>query len=150
MTRTFCGIDPGREKFGFAVCTQDALLFSAILPVNETRPLIACIAARNYLPLAHWRQEGEIPAATGKPAAVFIGNGTGADFFIRKLQKAAIDHQVVDEKMTTLEGRQLYWRLHPPTGLWRFFPLSLRVPPRPLDDLAAWAIAQRGVAEISR
>jgi hypothetical protein len=48
--------------------------------------------------------------------------------------------ETADEYGTTLKGRELYWKLHPPKGLWKLVPTSLRTPPRDIDDLAAWAI----------
>jgi hypothetical protein len=48
--------------------------------------------------------------------------------------------------MTTLEARNLYWRLHPQKGVWRLLPRSLLTPPRPVDDLAAWIIMRRTLA----
>ncbi|MBR0203998.1 MAG: hypothetical protein IJQ56_06520, partial [Synergistaceae bacterium] len=53
--------------------------------------------------------------------------------------------KVVNEKNTTLEARELYWRLHEPSFLMRLIPKNLRVPDRILDDLAAWAIGLRAL-----
>ncbi|MDR2779856.1 MAG: endonuclease, partial [Synergistaceae bacterium] len=64
----------------------------------------------------------------------------------KQLRGRKIDYVVADERMTTLEARELYWRIHPPRGLSRLIPVSLRVPPRSVDDLAAWAIMRRAVA----
>jgi hypothetical protein len=52
---------------------------------------------------------------------------------------------LVDEKRTTLEARERYWILHRP-ALWQScLPRRLRIPPRAVDDLAAWAIALRSL-----
>jgi hypothetical protein len=61
--------------------------------------------------------------------------------------ESGIGYKLTDERMTTLEARGLYWALHPPRGMYRIIPKSLRVPPRNLDDLAAWAIIQRAISE---
>ena len=57
---------------------------------------------------------------------------------------AALSHKVVEEYGTTLEAREIYWRLHAPRGLMKLVPTSLRTPPRNVDDLAAYAILLRG------
>ncbi|MDP7423155.1 MAG: resolvase, partial [bacterium] len=51
--------------------------------------------------------------------------------------------RLVDERESTLEGRRRYFQEHPPRGLWRLVPLSLRYPPEPFDDLVAVILAER-------
>ena len=60
-----------------------------------------------------------------------------------------VGHEIitVDERNTTLEARSLYWRLHRPGIFVRLLPEGMRVPPRVIDDLAAWAVALRGLKE---
>ncbi|NBQ19477.1 MAG: resolvase [Synechococcaceae bacterium WB5_2A_257] len=41
------------------------------------------------------------------------------------------------EAGSTLAARGRYWQLFPPRNLWKLLPEGLRLPPRPLDDLAA-------------
>jgi hypothetical protein len=72
-----------------------------------------------------------------------MGNGTGAREFMASVGGFPFEVEFVREKGTTLEARNLYWNLHPPAGWLRFVPRSLIVPPRDIDDLAAWAIALR-------
>jgi hypothetical protein len=81
----------------------------------------------------------EVPAGV----VVALGNGTGM-----RAARAALDRPgrilvVVDEHATSEEGRRLYWRDHPARGWRRWLPPGLRVPPRSLDDYAAYAIALR-------
>lgn len=49
----------------------------------------------------------------------------------------------VDERNTTLEARDRYWMLFPPRGLQRLIPSGLRLPPRPVDDVAALLLLER-------
>jgi hypothetical protein len=77
---------------------------------------------------------------------VYLGNGTGSGAYMRMMDERGIKYDVIDERMTTLEGRSLYWLLHPPRGVMRLIPASLRVPPRAVDDLAAWAILKRALS----
>lgn len=136
-----CGIDPGRDKFGIALTEGTKLLFSAVVPIGFMDTALESVCTGNWEALSAWLQEGA--PASGIPGLVCLGNGTGSQIFEKKLIEKSINYCMIDERMTTLEGRKLYWRLHPPKGLWRIVPLSLRTPPRPVDDLAAWAIASR-------
>lgn len=138
----FCGLDPGREKFGLALGNRISLVFSAIAPISMLKESVRCLDLGDFSGIAHLRQEGE-PSARVKISGIFLGNGTGFRAFADELEKSGVPFASVDEGLTTLEGRSLYWRLHPPRGLWRLVPISLRVPPRPIDDMAAWAILIR-------
>jgi RNase H-fold protein (predicted Holliday junction resolvase) len=138
----FCGLDPGREKFGLALGNRVSLVFSAIAPISMLKEAVRCLGLGDFRGVAHLRQEGE-PAAHVEISGIFLGNGTGFRAFADGLDERGVPFVPVDESLTTLEGRSLYWRLHPPRGLWRFVPTSLRVPPRPIDDMAAWAILIR-------
>lgn len=135
------GIDPGRWKTGFALADGGRLLFSAIVPSGERERLILAIERGDWKSLAEWEQEGsavEVPQI--RPEAVYVGSGTSSGEFRAALP---FPHTVVEEYGTTLEARKIYWRLHPPRGLMKFVPLSLRTPPRNVDDLAAYAILLR-------
>ncbi|MDR1481254.1 MAG: endonuclease [Synergistaceae bacterium] len=137
-----CGLDPGREKFGLAVGNRSTLAFSAIAPVSMLAEVICCLEIRDFGGVAHLRLEGRA-AAYPEISEIFLGNGTGFRAFADRLERRGVPFTAADESFTTLEGRSLYWRLHPPRGLWRFVPVSLRVPPRSVDDMAAWAVLIR-------
>ena len=53
------------------------------------------------------------------------------------------DVKIVDEKNTTLEARKLYWKKNPPSGWRRLLPISMQVPPVPVDDIAAEVLANK-------
>lgn len=141
----YCGIDPGREKFGIAFADAHRLICAAIAPTPRF-PLVAdCMRSRNLLPLREWVTEGSVSEAPLAKTAlkIFLGDGTFHYFFLATLTERQMPHILADERNTTLDARGLYWQLHPPTGLRKLIPVSLQVPPRPLDDLAAWAIIIR-------
>ncbi|WP_225885240.1 resolvase [Leptolyngbya sp. KIOST-1] len=50
---------------------------------------------------------------------------------------------LVDERYTTLEARDRYWQMYPPTGLAGLVPQSLRKIPRPIDDIVAILLIER-------
>ena len=134
------GIDPGRFKIGLALADCDKLLFSAIVPKDEQEILFTAVKNSNWGLLEIWKKEGSSSCVIDKtPQRILIGNGTSSKEIKNSL--ATLEHvETVDEYGTTLAGRSLYWKLHPPKGLMRIIPTSLRTPPRDIDDLAAWAI----------
>jgi RNase H-fold protein (predicted Holliday junction resolvase) len=135
-----CGIDPGRWKIGIALSEDGKLLFSAVIPRSELGEIRHALNEGAWSVLGKWCLEGSVARLDGKlPDKVFIGDGTSSEE-IKKILGRQKQIETVDERGSTLEGRRLYWKLHPPAGLWRFVPLSLRTPPRDIDDLAAWAI----------
>ena len=82
-------------------------------------------------------------------AVVALGDGTGSGEARAALARAGHTVAMVDEFATSEEGRRLYWRDHPVRGWRRWPPAGLRVPPRPLDDYAAYAIALRWLGRTS-
>jgi RNase H-fold protein (predicted Holliday junction resolvase) len=55
----------------------------------------------------------------------------------------ALNIVLVDERYTTLEARDRYWQMFPPTGLTKLLPRGLRQPPRPIDDIVAILLIER-------
>jgi RNase H-fold protein (predicted Holliday junction resolvase) len=143
----YCGIDPGREKFGFAVGGADILRFAAIIPFENMLDALECLLGGDPRGIASWRTEGECESF-GAVSRVFIGNGTGHERYADIFRDSGVETEITDERMTTLEARDLYWRLHPRKGLRRLLPRSLLTPPRPVDDLAAWIIMRRTLASM--
>lgn len=79
-------------------------------------------------------------------AVVLVGDGTGSGAVVERLERRGVRPLVVDERGTTLDARDLYFRDHPPRGLLRLLPPGMRVPPRAIDDYAAVVIALRWLA----
>ena len=145
------GFDPGRDKIGFAVVNLDGeLLLSGIFRSEEYKAFFDAITS-NPESLSEWAIEGNFhvtasQAITDSLAFIAVGNGTHSKSFLDIL-KANLECEIliVDEKNTTLEARNLYWKIHSPNFWIKLLPKGLRVPNRILDDLAAWSIALRGV-----
>lgn len=145
--RISCGIDPGQDKFGLAITENDELLFSAVIPIERLENTVALLSSGRWSGLSVWGQEKFISPVEldsigeqAKSMFFYIGNGTGSEAVQKRMREAGLRCLIIDESYTTEEGRVLYWHLHQPRGLWRFVPTTLRVPPRPIDDMAAWAI----------
>ena len=96
--------------------------------------------------LSFFKCEGSVPEAFDV-SEIFVGNGTTHDNLLQLLE-GKVKVILVDERGTTLDGRKLYWKLHPPRGFWKIFPTSLRLPPREIDDLAAWAIILKSITKL--
>ena len=141
------GIDPGRGKIGWALTNSDGgLLASGICPVYEQELFLKALSCEER-ELSPWMTEKTRMHAS-KPeelSLVAVGNGTGSRETVRLFERLGVQIVVVDESGTTLEARGLYWSLHVPSWWQRCLPQVMRFPPRPLDDLAAWAIARRSL-----
>jgi hypothetical protein len=86
-----------------------------------------------------------------RPATVVVGDGTRSRPVAQAAAALIGAGRVVvrDEHGTTLLARARYWREHPPRGVWRLVPTTLRVPPEPFDDLVAVILAERFLAELA-
>ncbi len=147
------GLDPGRDKTGFAFVNLDGdLIVSGIFSSHERENFFAEI--EKAIPnLSSWIQEGNPSFLPENPShhlrVIIIGNGTTSREFSSWVENRTscykCDIMSVDERNTTLEARSLYWKIHRLGLMARLIPEGLRVPNRVLDDLAAWAVALRCV-----
>ncbi|MGC9373160.1 MAG: endonuclease [Thermovirgaceae bacterium] len=138
----YAGIDPGREKFGWAlVKSGGSLLLSGIAPRPSFGLWIDTLAAGKAKGFDEWVCERNASDATLPPCRnILLGEGTGMKEMAENLRERGAAFETVPEAYSTLRARKLYWMLHPPHGLVRVVPLAFRVPPRPVDDLAAWRL----------
>lgn len=128
-------IDPGSDKVGYAVVYYDLSHGElGIAYLSEMQRVFRRFCALD---------------ATDKPQAVIIGNGTAAAVLCRLYNDLGLEIPVrfAEEKNTTLKARTRYFAENPPTGLWKWVPLGLQLPPRPVDDYAAWLIGEKYLTE---
>jgi len=131
MSQYIIAVDPGREKCGIAVVHNKE---GAVLQqVVETANLVNCV--RNL-------------ADQYDTTTVVLGDGTAHKQAEDELTSARIEDrpltvELVDEKHSTEEARQLYWKHNPPKGLKRLIPVSMQVPPEPVDGYVAIILAHR-------
>ncbi len=114
------GLDPGKNIGVAIVNSKEKLIYRNIITLEELRGL-------------------ELPPGI----TIIVGNGTGSDRVQAALRERGKTFALIDERDTTLEGRELYFQANPPRGLLRLLPKGLRSPPRLIDDYAAYAIALR-------
>ncbi|MBW4467645.1 MAG: Holliday junction resolvase RuvX [Pegethrix bostrychoides GSE-TBD4-15B] len=122
------GFDPGRQKCGLAIMGLDRRLYyhevvaaeSAVMQIEQLR--------RDF------------------PVSLLVmGNQTSSADWKQRLSELANPLRLVliDERYSTLEARDRYWQMYPPTGLTRLLPSGLRQPPRPVDDIVAILLIER-------
>ena len=135
--------DPGRDKTGFALVHDDGeLILSGIFPSSERQNFFERLFNNDIEEFIIEKRE-EIQNFIESVRFIAIGNGTYSKEFINAATSLQFEIRITDERNTTLEARNLYWKIHKPGFFLRLLPQGLRVPPRVLDDLAAWAIARR-------
>lgn len=123
-------IDPGSDKCGIAVVAADGTVFERSIVAPELVAETVRMLTETY--------------AVQKIA---IGDATTSRKLQQKLsaQFPSLKFTLIDERNSTLEARALYWKTHPPRGWRRVVPLSLQLPPVPIDDFAAVVLALRTV-----
>ena len=125
------GLDPGRDKCGVAVMNDRSLIICH--QVVDSDKAIAKIV---QLIRQH------------DVNSIVIGDGTTSKIWQQQINSAipSMTITVVNEANSTLEARERYWTMYPPTKLQRLIPRSLLVPPRPVDDIVAILLIERYLA----
>ena len=121
-------LDPGRDKCGFAILAKDGRVIWQ--KVIET--------ARLEAELADARQQ------YGYEVLV-EGNGTTSKEARARIKTALPEMPVVvlDEYRTTELAKGASWKAHPPKGWRRLLPVTMQVPPEPVDDFVAVILGHR-------
>jgi RNase H-fold protein (predicted Holliday junction resolvase) len=130
--KTVLAIDPGSSKCGMALVTRDS--------AGELNIVWRKIAETAQL-LQRMRDAEDVHPYE----LVIVGNGTSSSQIVQTIRENVIGKPilVVDEKDTTLHARERYWINTKRTGWRRFLPATLQVPPEPIDDFAAYILAER-------
>ncbi|MBW4664583.1 MAG: pre-16S rRNA-processing nuclease YqgF [Chroococcus sp. CMT-3BRIN-NPC107] len=136
MKTTILGFDPGRDKCGLAVMEQDLQLhYHQVVSAAEAIATINALVQKFSI------------------STVVMGDRTTAKQWqlqLREVLPATIEILMVDEHNSTLEAREVYWRMYPPKGLTKLIPQGLREPPRPIDDLVAILLIERYLKATNR
>lgn len=129
--QTVIAIDPGREKCGLAVVSDEGTLLRKILPPHEVAPYVAGLMERY------------------STDTVVIGNGTHGRAIAETVRgESPARIEFVDESHTTLEARKRYYEENPPRGLLRLIPMGMLAPSKPVDDLVAVILGERYLLSI--
>lgn len=128
------GFDPGRDKCGIAVMDKDKKLhYHQVVLASEVDMIIGKICEKFAID------------------TMVIGDRTTSMLWEEKLRKFLPDYVEiikVDERYSTLEGRDRYWEMYPPKGLVQIIPQGMRIPPRAIDDIVAIILIERYLARI--
>lgn len=131
MNEHIIAVDPGREKCGIAVVhTESGAVWHQVV---ATAKLVSCIREL---------------AVQYDTTTVVLGDGTAHQQAETELTGVQIGDRplsinLVDEKHSTEEARHRYWQHNPPRGLKRLIPVSMQVPPEPVDGYVAIILAER-------
>lgn len=125
-------IDPGTSKCGLALVRRkpDAgldLLWRKVVPTSEVCKVLAEISS-----VAEFNM-------------IIVGSGTSSRTLVETLRETmpSVGILVVDEKDTTIQARERYWEHNPRRGWRRLLPATMFLPPEPVDDFAAFVLAER-------
>ena len=135
----YLGIDPGRDKTGVALVEETGRILA--VQVMRTRNFSDALLQFLYDAMQVRNTWGLRKILK----AVVLGNGTGSEEHKQWVEKVLPGYPfyIVDEKYSTEEAKDLYWKLYPPRGLRRLIPLGLQTPPEPLDGYAAVVLVHR-------
>ncbi len=129
------GFDPGRDKCGLAVMGMDRKLhYHQVVPAKDALSTIQVL--RQQFPIS----------------LLVMGNQTTAKHWQQQLSQKlpeALAVVMVDEKYSSLEARDRYWQMYPPTGFSQLLPQGMRQPPRPVDDIVAILLIERYLNHIA-
>lgn len=131
MEELIISVDPGREKCGIAVVHKgQGVIIKRIVETAKLSETVGCIA-EEY-----------------NTYTVILGNRTTSRESKQILDRIEFKGQkinvtLVDEHRSTDAARIRYWNENPPKGLKRLIPITLQVPPVPVDDYVAVILAER-------
>lgn len=123
------GFDPGKDKCGIAVMGRDrSVCYHQVVPSESAISTIQSLCQQFPIDL------------------LVLGDQTTSKSWKQKLTQSLspfIKIVQVDERYSSLEARDRYWEMYPPTGLFRLIPKGMRTPPRPVDDIVAIVLIER-------
>jgi len=121
-------IDPGSKKCGYAVVNSNLSVLRR--EVTSIEGIIKTI---------------EDSFNVYKIDEIILGNGTNYKNIEKRLKNHFPELKIIliEEEFSTLEARKKYFEAHPPRGIFKLIPLSLRVPPCYYDDFVAVLLAEK-------
>lgn len=124
-------VDPGREKCGIAVVhSKKGALCQKVVATADMAATVTQLAAQYAVSVVVLGDRTTSRQAAAVLAGILV-NGSPLTVI------------PVDEHRSTDAARQRYWRENPPRGLKRFIPVTMQVPPVPVDDYVAVILAER-------
>lgn len=118
-------IDPGKSKCGIAILDEERNVLEKKIIFTE-----------------NFDNEIKKIIKLYQPEKIILGNKTYSKEILKKLKNLMLDVILVDEHLSSLKARKLYFKENPPRGIWRFIPESLRYPKVPIDEYVAVVLAE--------
>ncbi|MCX7667321.1 MAG: hypothetical protein N2Z84_00105 [Atribacterota bacterium] len=125
-TQFFLAIDPGKEKVGMAVLSEEGK-----------------IKWMGIVNVVNLRQEIQMLQSKFSFQKVVLGASTGKDRVVEILRELNLEVMLVDERYSSEEARKLYFKERFPSFWKKILPLSFLSPSRPYDDWQAVVIGRR-------
>lgn len=133
MSDTILAIDPGREKCGLAVLHRHCgVLEKTVIASGQLLETLQDYCTRFDVEV------------------IVLGNGTSSAEkavsirdFLHRICARRISLQLINEYKTTESARIRYWQENPPKGWRRLLPLTMQVPPVPVDDVVAVLLGEK-------
>ena len=121
-------IDPGTKKCGYAVVNYNLCVLQG--EVISTEKIAGTI---------------EDSLNIYKINKIILGNGTNYKNIEKRLKNHFPELKIIliEEEFSTLQARKKYFKAHPPRGILKLIPLSLRVPPCHYDGFVAMLLAEK-------
>jgi len=123
------GFDPGKDKCGVAVMGTDRnISYHQVVPSESAISTIQSLCEQFPIDL------------------LVMGDQTTSKSWKQRLTQSlspSLKIIQIDERYSSLEAKERYWKMYPATGLNRLIPLGMRTPPRPVDDIVAIVLIER-------
>ena len=129
----YFGFDPGKDKCGIAIVTLEGNPIRHEVIASDT--VIATLQS--------WMQTHSIKS-------LILGDQTGSKQWRSRIIEALPNIQIItiDERFSSQQARDRYWKMYPAQGLQKLVPLGMRTPPRPIDDIVAIILVERYLASL--
>jgi RNase H-fold protein (predicted Holliday junction resolvase) len=122
------GFDPGKDKCGVAVMGSNrSLLYHQVVLTAATIDRIRELCQQYHV------------------TQLVMGDQTTSKQWQQQLATVfpMLPIDLVDERYSSLEARDRYWQMYPPSFLTSLIPQGMRQPPRPIDDIVAIILIER-------
>ena len=129
----YFGFDPGKDKCGIAIVTLEGNpIRYEVIASDSAIAMLQC-----------WMQTHSIHS-------LILGDQTGSKQWRSRIIEALPNLQIItiDERFSSQQARDRYWKMYPAQGLQKLVPLGMRTPPRPIDDIVAIILVERYLASL--
>jgi len=131
MNQIIIAIDPGREKCGIAVVHRNkGVVSQQVIQTAELTNVVQELITAHHI------------------SRIVLGDRTSSREAKQTLERIntadrPLTITLVDEHQSTDQARLRYWQVNPPQGYRRLIPVTMQVPPGPIDDYVAVILAER-------